>query len=238
MRHARAVDLSGITDPAARTVIEGFFDACEAPLGRIRNRTGKKVPVTIGDLSRFLNSMDENGHGHLHNEDTGEHGHLLGVPEVHVQAQAPGIKQAINRRQALGVFWLPTPDTPAGRIEVDRTITGDAALTREVVGAEFAHAFDYGAVNPKQRAALYRLMHDTPSSDVDPSTIPAEMPDPEAWFEGHPGGYWSWPGERFMGLFCAAYAPSLPRPLEARQPWKHQYDAGDVVKARTILRRP
>ncbi|MFN2456543.1 MAG: hypothetical protein ABR577_20320, partial [Pyrinomonadaceae bacterium] len=48
--------------------------------------------------------------------------------------------------------------------------------------------------------------------------------------------YWAWRGERWMGLFTAAFAPALPRTLEARQPWHYSYTSADVTAVRKLLR--
>lgn len=217
----RAWDFSEIALPAHRNILQGALDACDFNFYRIRKNTGKRVPCTVSDLSKFNMSLDANGaHGHVHDEESGRHGHLLGLPN----AFQPALK-AEFRHQALGLFWLPTSGEPAGSVEVDVGCFEDPKLAREVFLAEAAHAVDYGAISPEQRLAIMALFEHT-------------GPDaPEAgWFEElGEEDYWAWRGERWMGLFMAAYAPALPKVLEPRQPWHWSYDASDTAAVRHIL---
>ena len=221
-RHRWSIDLRGIADRQHKAVVQGALNACNFQLSRIRKRTGKRVPVTVSDLSRFAALLDaRTGHGHVHN-DAGEHGHLLGSPlsEEKAKSIAPW------RAAALGLYWLPTPAHPAGRIEVDAGIMGDVQLAQEVMLAELAHAVDYGALTEAQRVGVMALF------DYSGST-----PPPQGWFEEQgEQDYWRWRGERFMGLFAAAFAPSLPRQLESRQPWQWSYDQSDIDAVRRILK--
>jgi hypothetical protein len=216
----RAWDLSGVTDKEHRKVLQGALDACDYPFYRIRKRTGKRVPLTVADLSRFAQAIDPaTGHGHVHNEETGEHGHLLGgntIPDV------PG-----SRAAALGLYWLPTPQFPAGRVEIDSgAMANDPDLAREVFLAEGAHSVDYGAMTDGQRVQVMALFD-----------YKGAGPVPSGWFdEQGEGTYWRWRGERWMGLFTAAFAPGLPTPLQGRQPWEWSYDESDVAAVRAILR--
>lgn len=220
--HSYSWDLTGIANPAHRRLFWDALGACDFPFKRMRRTTGKRVPVTVSDISRYASTLDADGvHGHPHHGS--EHGHLLGDPA---------------RKAALGLYWLPTAAHPAGRVEVDVALMpgGGRAhpeLAVEVFLAEAAHAVDYGALTRTQRASLYALLHDTPDHPHH-GPVQTEM-GPDDWFEGHDGGYWSWPGERWMGLFMAAFAPSLARPLEPRQPWTHRYDSTDVGRVREIV---
>lgn len=208
----RAWDLTALTQPQ-RDVLVPAFDACTFPFGRITKRTGKRVPVSVSDLSRHARALDAHGHGHVHQGE--EHAHLLGEPER-------------ARKAPLGLYWLPSDAHPAGRIEIGESALNDPDLAREVLLAEAAHAVDYGALTETQRSLL--------SERFD---WKGEGEAPVGWFEelGEPD-YWDWRGERWMGLFMATYAPELPRPLEQRQPWTWSYDAADVRAVRRLLRRP
>lgn len=221
-RYYLGLDTTPLTLPELE-VLRPALEALRFPTGRIVRKTGQRLPIDVADLSRFAAALDAHGHGHVH--EAGQHGHLLGEPE-HVA----------HRRAPLGLYWLPTADFPAGRVQVGAHALAEPPVAREVLIAEVAHGVDYGAITPRQRARIYRLFHDTLEHPAH-GPLPDEL-GPDEWFEGHPGGYWSWPGERFMGLFMAAYTPTLPRPLEARQPWTHHYDERDVAALRRILRRP
>jgi hypothetical protein len=91
--------------------------------------------------------------------------------------------------------------------------------------AEAAHAVDYGSMNQDQREQIMGLFEHKDTSHTH-----------AGWFEElGEQDYWSWRGERWMGLFMAAFASNLPRPLESRQPWHWSYDEQDVKAARSIL---
>ena len=204
-------DLSGLSDEQLEILLPGL-QAFTFPSRRIFEKTGKLVPITVSDLKAYSASLDQRGHGHIENGN--ERGHLLGRPV------SSGARQA-----ALGLFWLPTPEYPAGRIEVGIEAMADPPLAVEVLIAEAAHAIDYGALTGKQRAEINRLFE--PIGHQHALDDRKEI-SPDEWFEGHDADYWSWPGERWMSLCMAAYAPDLPRPLETEQSWTHSYDASDI----------
>lgn len=215
----RGFDLSALTRPEA-DVLEPALHACTFPTGRIVNRAGVEVPVSVSDLSRFNASLDVNGHGHAH--EGGVHAHLLGEP-VHAQASV-----VTGRRAPLGLYWLPTLQHPAGRIEVGAAAMASPDLAREVLLAEAAHAVDLAAMTDSQRERISALFDYIGTG-----------PQPLGWFdELNEQGYFRWRGEAFMSLWTAAYAPTLPRPLQQRQPWEWSFDEADVKRVRSILRRP
>lgn len=209
-RHRYSWDLTGIKDRGQKATVQGALNACDFPFARIRRQIGKRVPVTVSDLSRYSAALDPAGvHGHVHSR-SGEHGHLLGEA---------------SRKAALGLYWLPTAQHPAGRVEVEQDIMSDVALAQEVFLAEAAHAVDYGALTDGQRQVIAGLFEHVHSGHEHPG-----------WFEElNEPTYWAWRGERWMGLFMAAFAPGLPRPLEQRQPWHWSYDAADVQAVRDLL---
>lgn len=216
-RHRQTWDFTGLT-PAQRAVLQPALEACDYPFSRIRRNTGRRVPVTASDLSRFAQALAEHhreGHVHVHDED-GNEGHLLGEPAT-----------SASRSAALGLYWLPTSKYPAGRVELDSSIFGQPDLAREVLLAEGAHAVDYGAMDEQDRSeitAAYIAEHRDPDGTDD-------------WFdERGEDDYWSWIGESFMSGFTRAFAPSLPRPLEARQPWKHPSSDAIAARIREVLK--
>ncbi len=201
---SRSFDYSGITDPAHLRVVQDAVRGCDYPFTRIRRATGKLVPVSVADISRFSGAMQE------------EHDHTEGVhPLTDV------------RRQALGLYWLPTAQYPAGRIELSQTIMGDAPLAGEVFLAEAAHSVDYGVMTDEQRQRIFAIVH---GGDPAPHGT-------HGWWEERGGhNYWSdWVGEVWMSLFCRAFAPKLPRPLEARQPWEHKVNDDMARQARKVV---
>jgi hypothetical protein len=211
-RGVHAFNLRGIGDRQHRAVVQGALNACDYPFTRIRRRTGKRVPVTVGDTSRFAQAHAAGDHDHSHDDGV----HALTDPADH-------------RRAALGLYWLPTVEHPAGRIEVSHQIMTDVPLAQEVFLAEAAHAVDYGAMTDGQRAEVFAIVH---HGDPTPHGT-------HGWWEERGGqNYWAdWVGETFMALFMRAFAPSLPRPLEARQPWTHRVTDDMARQARAVLLR-
>jgi hypothetical protein len=221
----RAWDLSGVASVEHRNILQGALDACDYPFYRIKKRTGKRVPVTVSDLSRFAAAMDGNhGHIHAHIESTGEteHGHLLGgsIPTE------PGPMFTQARRAVLGLYWLPTRAHPAGRVEVDSGCFLSPDLAREVFLAEGAHAVDYGAMTDEQRAEIARAYHDEPD----------EQGHVSDWFEeAGEEDYWNWAGEAFMEGFTRAFAPELPTPLADHSDFTHETTPAIAARIREVL---
>lgn len=234
-RHRRYWDLTSIPSKAHRDVVQGALNATDFPFSRIRKLHGVRVPVGVRDLSRYNEALSAaDGHLHIENDD-GEKGHILGAPaegegfRAHDDHDDAGDQPDV-RFAALGLYWLPTAKHPAGRVELEISIMDNVPLAQEVFLAEAAHAVDYGCMSGEDRVKVLALFHDNGHAPHGASGL-----HPDDWFEGHDSSYWGWPGERFMGLFMAAFAPSLPRPLENRQPWTHHYDETDVARAREIL---
>lgn len=212
-RHSRTIDLSAIANEDHRRILQEGLNAVRYPLGRIRRNTGRTVPVIVSDLSRYARDISRGGPAHVHGPD-GETGHVLAY------RQAP-----------LGLYWLPTAEHPAGRIEVGLSAMSDPDLAREVLIAELAHAVDYGVpLTDDQRRQIADAYH---------AASPHEHTsgDPHGWFEERGDqDYWDWVGESFMAGFMRAFAPSLPRPLESRQPWKHPSTDEVARVIRRVLR--
>lgn len=215
-RHTRTFDLSAITNPVHKHVVQEALNACRYPFGRIRKRVGKdkKVPVLVSDLSRYAEKLNPKAgqHAHVHDAD-GREGHLLGDKA---------------RNTVLGLFWLPTPREPAGKIEIHKGIMGNVPLAQEVFLAETAHAVDFGVpLTAQQKKDIFTAYH-----NGDPNAHGGH-----GWFdEKGSKDYWSWVGESFMGGFMAAFAPKLPRPLEKHQPWTHPTTPAVVTAIRKALR--
>lgn len=206
-RHRHAFDLSGVGKLSDRQTIQGALNACDYPFGRVKRVAGR-IPVAVSDLSRFSAGL-QGSHSHVHDED-GE-GHLLA---------GTGLRRAV-----LGLYWLPTTAHPGGRIELDAGMVRDPILAQEVFLAEAAHCVDYVVMTDDQRAEIAaRLEHSHGGHDH------------AGWFEERgEQNYYAWRGERWMAVFMAAFAPSLPRPLEEQQPWHHSYDADDLAAVRAML---
>lgn len=195
-------DLRGM-NPEHRHTVQQALNACTYPFIRIRRATGKRVPVTVADTSRYV-------------EHTGT-----------ADGQAWDAFQDEARQAALGLYWLPTAEHPAGRVELSTAVMDDVPLAQEVFLAEAAHAVDYGAMTDAQRQAVFTALH---GGDPTPHGT-------HGWWEERGGrNYWSdWTGEVFMAAFARAFAPTLPRPLEARQPWAHKVTDEMAAQVRAVL---
>ncbi len=207
-RHQRSFDLREITNRAHKAIIQEALNDCDYPVIRIRRNHGVRVPVNVTTLRA---SGESSGDHEVHDHSDGVH----------------ALENPDNRAQALGLYWLPTNAFPVGRVEVAVEIMNDPDLAREVFLAEAAHAVDYGAMTDTQRQALFTIVHHGESAEH----------GTHGWWEERGGNdYWAdWVGETFMSLFMRAFAPDLPRPLEARQPWEHRVDDEMAHQARTAL---
>lgn len=203
-----AFDLRGVRVSSVRKVLQSALSVCDFPLTRIRRRTGARVVVTVADTTGYATVTGRSDHK---------------VVRVLHEPRPAGVSRA-----ALGLFWLPTPDFPAGRIEVSDQIVGDPDLTREVFLSEAAHAVDVGTMTDAQRAAIFGIVHGGDST----------AHGTHGWFDERGGGnYWAdFVGELWMSLFLRSYAASLPRPLEGQQPWTHQVSDAMVPAVRKTLR--
>ncbi len=205
-RHVLAFDLRAITSREHRAVVQGGLNALDARMYRVRRATGRRIPVTVRDLSQMVAETphdDAHPHGNFH---------VLTDPEA--------------RHAALGLYWLPTRAFPAGRIELHEPIMVNVPLAQEVLIAEAAHAYDLTVMTEAQRLAVWAVMH---GGDATPHS------DHGWWEERGSQNYWAWGGEAFMGLFCMAFAPTLPLPLHARQPWVHKVDDAMAAEVRRLL---
>lgn len=213
LRHRHAFDMRGIRSLAYRKILQEALNACDYPFNRIRRSTKRRIPVTVTDLSRYTDALGQKTHAHVHGAKG--HGHLT--------AGMVG-----RRRAPLGLYWLPTPDNPAGAIEISNAIMNDPDLAQEVFLAEAAHAVDYGLpLSDEQRKKIFGFYHGGDES----------AHGDHGWFEESGGqDYWSWVGESFMGGFMMAFADSLPRPLQARQQWKHPTTKEIAQKIRALLK--
>ncbi len=206
-RHQMSFDLLAITNREHKAIIQKALNECDYPFIRIRRKHGVRVPVNVTTL-RYGGAANEHG---AHDHSDGVH----------------ALENPTNRAQALGLYWLPTAAFPVGRIEVAVEIMNDPDLAREVFLAEAAHAVDYGVMTDDHRRALFAIVHHGDNADH----------GTHGWWEERGGNnYWAdWVGETFMSLFMRAFAPTLPRPLEARQPWVHRVDDEMARQARAAL---
>lgn len=198
-KHRRTFDFSAMK-AGDRKRLQPALEKLDYPVERIRRNMNARVPVTMSDLGRFQGALGRTGHAHVHQNRIDERGqayvetgHLLGVEE----GPAGG-----RRQRPLGLYWLPTPQFPAGRIELDEGLSDE--LAQEVLIAESAHALDYGWMTAEQRKVIMDAYHEGSS-------------DPEDWFEEHGSeDYWDWTGESFMIGFAKAFAPGVATTLGDR----------------------
>jgi hypothetical protein len=128
---------------------------------------------------------------------------------------------------ALGLAWY------SGKISIEQSLINEPDVAREVFLAEGAHMLDFFFMTSEHRRKIFSVYHEG-----------SEDAHGHDWFDdqedvGDPNvrnpDYWSWVGESFMSGFIFAYAPDLPQPLFARQPWAHHSSRTIGTQIREIL---
>lgn len=169
--------LEDLTLSAAATVREAV-SRCTFNFGRIPH----PVPIEFVPLAGFR-QQQEAAHthaGHVHVE--------------HGRERAHGI---LWRQAVLGLYWLPTPAYPAGRISVE--VNAERELQIEVLLAELAHAIDYTVLTEEGRRMIWAAYHQG-------------LDHPSDWFEeAGELDYSDWTGEAFMPGFTLAFSKIVPR---------------------------
>lgn len=164
------------------------------------------IPVEWGDLSRYNLIPDETEHLHVHmNGDTGH----------------PITRDIDGRHRVLGLAWY------SGRVTLDNSLEFDDELAMEVFLSEGAHMIDFFWMTPEHREAIWNALHaDHEDAEHVPDT--GEVDHGHSWFDV--GGYYSWVGEAWMGLFVRAYS-DLPVTID----FDHPPTDAAVAEARAAL---
>lgn len=143
------------------------------------------IPVEWEDLSRYNRVADAEGHEHVHiNGDTGH----------------PIFREIEGRQRVLGLAWY------SGKVSMDTSLEFDDELAFEVFLSEGAHMIDFFWMTQEHREAIWNALH-VDAEDSDHVTEEGEVGHGHSWFDV--GGYYSWVGEAWMGLFVRAYSNVL-----------------------------
>lgn len=148
---------------------------------------------------------DSEHHGHEHGHGTYGHG-TYGHEHQHVVVPGMGEAHPIEReiegrRRILGLAGY------GGWVGLDFSLEGDPELTAEVFGSEGAHMADFFHMHyqPDLYRQVWNALHPGDAEDS-AGPVPEEGPvgHGHGWFDA--GGYYSWAGEAFMGLFVQAFS--------------------------------
>ncbi len=188
-------DLSTLTEPQLGWVREAIAE-CDFPMELLLPGLGREGKTTISvqqaDLSRYARAGGDGSH---------EHG-------VH-----PIEREVDGRRAVWGLYYLP----PHTKIVLERTLNREQ--TKEVFGAELAHAVDYCYMTPDMRRAFVNAVHtqqlpaDASVADGASFTLDGHTC---SWFDVNTYAWWV--GEAFMEGFVEAYMPKVVVTIQLRHP--------------------
>lgn len=165
------------------------------------------IPVEVADLSRYVREQaawvrgTTGGYGgHGHGPDIEPDLPTFGHVDL-VSADGEHGHGIVVRHRVLGLYWLPTPAYPAGRISVERS--APLALQEEVLLCEVAHGIDYTVMTDQQRQTILKAYHGGLS--------PEDVGHVSDWFEEQGElDYRDWVGESFMLGLVLAYSDIQP----------------------------
>lgn len=195
-------------------IVQDALNRCDFPFqwleSELRSEVGKtQIPVEWADLSRYgqAEAMDVPRHGADHDHDEQELTHFhVEDPETGDKAHGIGF-----RNRVLGLAWY------SGKISLEVTMELQPELAKEVFLAEGAHMVDFFYMNDEHRRGVWNAVH-TDVEDL-PAGINIEdgidLGHGHGWFDV--GGYYSWVGEAFMGLFIKAFS-DLPVTIHFHHP--------------------
>jgi hypothetical protein len=104
------------------------------------------------------------------------------------------------RGRVLGLAWY------SGRVSLDVSLESDPELAVEVFASEGAHMVDFFWMTDAHRRAVWNALHSS-AEDLPADahvTDATDLGHGHGWFDV--GGYRSWVGEAWMGLFVRAYS--------------------------------
>lgn len=169
-----------IRDTLARTTFP-----FEVMVPQLQSEAGKStIPVEWADLSRYSAEMAEAA-------ESGEHLH---VHEDGDKAD-PVLREVEGRQRVLGLAWY------SGKVSMDLSLEGNESLAAEVFLSEGAHMMDFFWMEEHHRTAIWNALH---AADVVSVPEAGHVEHEHSWFDH--GGYYSWVGEAWMGLFVKAYS--------------------------------
>lgn len=223
--------------PEQVAIVQAALGRCDYPFERLlpglRAKVGKeRVPVQWADLSRFgktAAAVGADGHGGHDHDHPAVHDHAVNegdgpgdAPEwehVHVD-DAHGVAY---RRQVLGLAYY------SGKVVLHSGLVSRPEVAQEVFLAEGAHMVDFFEFTDEMRRGVYNAMH--PGTEQDTSANIQDGVDlghGHGWFDV--GGYRSWVGEGWMGVFVRAFS-DVPVTI----PFTHAPTPEVVAEVRALL---
>lgn len=200
-------------------IIQQALDRCDFPFETFgEDRT---IPVEWADLSRYsaapvggdspLEAHAAPGASADHDHDgefdvlaiSAELAEELGFPAEEERPRAHGDDdhhEGAARERVLGLAWY------SGRVTLEQTLVAQPTLAMEVFLSEGAHMVDFFGMTDDHRVGVWNAVH-PPHQHLAPGTNIADGMDlghGHSWFDV--GGYYSWVGEAFMGLFVRAFS--------------------------------
>jgi hypothetical protein len=176
--------------PNQQAIVAAALDRCTFPfdvmLPELHSEMGKTaIPVDWADLSRYAGTLAAQrkggGHGHVH-----EDGDTADPIEV--------------RHRVLGLAWY------SGKVTLDLSMERDPTLAGEVFLSEGAHMLDFFWFTNDHRVAVWNALHARAEHITTDALVQdgTDLGHSHGWFDV--GGYRSWIGEAWMGLFTLAYS--------------------------------
>lgn len=199
-------------------IIQQALDRCDFPFETFgEDRT---IPVEWADLSRYSAAPvggDSPLEAHAAPGASAEHDHdgefdVLAISAelaeelrlpVEERPRAHGDDdhhEGVARERVLGLAWY------SGRVTIEQTLVANPTLAMEVFLSEGAHMVDFFGMTDEHRVGVWNAVH-PPHQHLEPGTQIADGIDlghGHSWFDV--GGYYSWVGEAFMGLFVRAFS--------------------------------
>jgi hypothetical protein len=170
---------------------------------------GRVIPVEWADLSRHRTLTGAGGAGWSALEHPGA---ISGYPHVHPIVGTPhshhhdpddpnGADPLEVRGRVLGLAYY------SGKVAIDSSLEDDPEVAGEVFLSEAAHMIDFFCMEDDGRVAIWNALHALEDEDLPLATSVEDavaLDHDHSWFDV--GGYYSWVGEAWMGLFVRAWS--------------------------------
>lgn len=183
-------DIQG-TDPQ-KTITKAILERSTFPFSLLcpglQAQTGRtSIPIDWQNCDAIAARPRKAGvdDGHTH-----DHGHAGQV----------GFHPIERRERILGLAWY------SGRVTLDLSLESDPELAGEVFMSEGAHMADFFYMTDDMRRQVYNIFHTTDQHIPEGTAIDdsVDYGHGHGWFDV--GGYYSWVGEAFMGIFTVTFS--------------------------------
>lgn len=183
----------------------------------LQAKTGRtRIPLDWQDLSRYAGTAEQH---------QGARGHKTADPVVEENGDHAILIE--HRHRVLGLAWY------SGRVTLEQTLVNEPELAGEVLLSEGAHMHDFFGMTMPQRVAVWNAVHpnNPPLPDDFQIVDGVDLGHGHGWFDV--GGYYSWVGEAYMGLFVKAFS-DYPVTI----PFHHPVTPDAVRKVRELVFPP